>query len=483
MAEERPVRRIGAVAVLVGLLLTGVAVVASAAPVAAASNPGLVCNNQQNRPDKDCVDDKNHGTIATSFDTAGNLVFDLKAAEGFPGWRQIYICVGTGDTPTNSADCQGNTTTVLGPDAAVGNQYDVTDVDPDSTITEHAKDVSFAECATGITAVVKAGALPPGEFNWIVHVNSCRGTTDEAFGTATRPTTGDQKTYTCAAPTGVTSDAATLRATTTDLDVTAAEFSLTAASGGSPQVVAGVEDPDVRGKWSAAVTGLQPETSYTYDVRFVRSSGSTTAEDCAFATTKGPESYTCAAPTNVTENSATLRGSTTDETVDATLFELSSANGSTTRDGTESGDSNNWTASVTGLAANTEYTYTVDFRDAGVSHGTGSGAACRFKTLAASTTQTNPTTEQPTVVAGVAFTAPTPEAPPAAAAPVAAVTPTPPAAAAPAVGAAPLARTGVATDVLLPVGFGLVLFGAMASLVGRRHELALVRRPSGQHYR
>ena len=474
---ERPMRRIGVVTALLGLLVTLVAVVASAAPAAAADNEGLICNNQQNRPDKDCEGDKNHGTITSSFDTEGNLVFELTAAADFPGWRQIYICVGTGDTPTNGADCQGSTQTVLHPNDAGGDEYDVTDVDPDSAITEDTNDVSFAECATGITAVVKADALPPGGFNWIVHVNSCEGTTDEAFGRANPDGPGEGFTYACAAPTGVTSEAATLRGTTTDPDVTAAEFTFTSPAD-ETRSFDGVAGAD--GEWSAAVTGLQPDTAYKYQVTF--SAGEeevATAEDCAFATTKAPDTYTCAAPTNVTASGATLRGATSDESIDAATFTLQGANGSTVIPGTETGDSNQWTAEATGLAADTEYTYAVDFTDDGDSHGVGSGDACRFRTRTASvTTVSSP--EDDTQVAGVVFTAPTPEALPAAAPAAAAAAP--PVAPAPAVAAAPLARTGTSTDVLLPVGLGLVLFGAGMALLGRRQELAIIRRPHGLHY-
>ena len=485
-------RRVGAMAALVGLVLTMVAIIVSAGPATAAANPGLVCNNQQNRPEKDCVGDKNHGTIAASFDTAGNLVFDLDAASGFSGWRQIYICVGTGDTPTNRADCQGNTPTVLRPDAAGGDQYDVTDVEPDSTITEHAKDVTFGECATGITAVVDAGALPPGGFNWIVHVNSCEGTTDEAFGTAQTPDDDDEGfTYACAAPTGVTADGATLRGTTSDPAVTSAEFSFTSPAE-ETRSFSGVEDPDDDGLWSVTVAGLAPETAYEYEVAFFAGGEEVgSADDCSFATPRGPDSYACAAPTDVTASSATLRGSTTDELVDAATFALNSTNGSVEVAGAEVGDSNDWKAEATGLAAETEYTYTVAFADDGTDHGTGSGAACRFKTLAAaSTLAPGPgpgpgpdatVTASPQAddsrVAGIVLTAETPNV--AAVATVAAA----PVSAAPAVAATPLARTGVSIDLLLPVGLGLVLFGAGTVLLGRRQELAIVRRPPGQHYR
>ena len=474
---ERPIRRVGVVTALLGLLLTLVAVVATAAPASAADNEGLVCNNQQNRPEKDCEGDKNHGTITSSFDADGNLVFELTAATGFPGWRQIYICVGTGDTPTNRADCQGNTPTVLHPNDAGGDEYDVTDVDPDSAITEDSKDVSFAECATGITAVVDADALPPGGFNWIVHVNSCEGTTDEAFGTARPDGPEEGFTYACAAPTDVTSEAATLRGTTTDPDVTAAEFRFTSPADETGSF-AGVEGPD--GEWSAAATGLQPETAYEYEVTFSAGGEAVaTAEDCAFATTRAPDTYTCAAPTDVTASRATLRGATTDESIDAATFTLQSANGSTVIAGSETGDSNEWTAEATGLAADTEYTYTVDFTDDRDSHGVGSGDVCRFRTRAASVTTVS-VPEDDTQVAGVVFTAPAPEAlPTAAAAPAAAA----PASTAPVVATVPLARTGTSTDILLPVGLGLVLFGAGMALLGRRQELAILRRPHGLHYR
>ena len=462
------VRRTGTFTALLGLLLATIGLIASAAPVAAAETEGQICNNQQNRPEKDCVGDKAHGTI-TSAIVDGDLVFDLEANDGFPGWRQLYVCVGTGDTPTNGADCQGSTPTVVSPD-----DYAVTVDDPAGTeVTEHDKDVTFSECATSITAVVDASAVPEGEFNWIIHVNSCEGTTDEAFGTAGSSTA---ETYACAAPTGVTADAATLRGATSDEAVEAVEFQLTSPTTGT--AIAGTEGDE--GSWSAAVSGLEANTAYTYDVRFlVGEEPVGSAEDCEFATTKGPDTYACAAPTNVTATSATLRGSTSDESVDAAAFTRSGS--STALAGTETGNSNNWTAEATGLTPDTEYSYTVDFKDGSTVQGTGSGPACSFKTLASTSvvvTETITPTVQETEVRGVVLEAPAPDVAVAAAAAEVA----PAAAVAPAVLAAPLARTGVATDVLLPVGFGLVLFGVVFSLLGRRQELVLIRRPAGEHY-
>lgn len=455
-------RRAGAVAMTLGLLLSVLGVVTAAAPAAALQDTsGLVCNNQKDRADQDCEGANAHGTIATSFDADGNLLFDIDATGDFGGWKQLYICI-PGTAKTNRADCQGNTASVLHPQPAGGGAYDVT---VPATNTENDKDVTFA-CATSINAKVYASALPASaSFAWTVHVNTCGGGTDEAFGVATRtPPQGEDFTYECLPATGVGQTAATLRGSTDDEDVDAAVFSFTLPAGETRTFT----DDDATDGFSVDVTGLTANTVYEYEVDFyagdaVEPAG--TGAGCRFTTNSTPDTYACAAPTDVTATGATLGGSTSNGEVDAATFRLTPDGGATTElAGTEQGNSNTWSAAATGLTPATRYTYTVRFLDGADLAGAGSGEVCAFTTGAA--------------VAGVIETRPAPE-PEVAPAAVAAV----------AVAGAELPRTGIETDLLLPLGLALVLLGVAAVTLsgGRESQLVVVagllRRPEGQHYR
>lgn len=460
-------RRAGALATVFGLVLTVVGVVSTSTPAAALEDTtGLVCNNQKDRPDQDCEGANAHGTIATSFDADGNLLFDIDATDGFGGWKQLYICI-PGTERTNSADCQGNTASVLHPQPPGGGAYDVT---TPASNTENDKDVTFA-CATSINAKVYASSLPAStSFAWTVHVNTCGGGTDEAFGVATRtPPPGDDFTYACLPATDVTQTTATLRGSTDDEDVDAAVFSFTLPAGETRTFT----DDDATDGFSVDVTGLTANTVYEYTVEFFvgdATEPSGTGAGCRFTTNSTPDTYACAAPTDVTATTAVLRGSTSNGEVDTATFRLTPDGGATTElAGTEQGDSNAWSAAATGLTPATRYTYTVAFLDGTDLAGTGSGEVCAFTTGAQ--------------VAGIVETRPAVEA-------VAAVAPVESAAApAVAVAGAELPRTGVATDVLLPLGLALVLVGLAGVALGERRSVQLVliggvlRRPDGRHYR
>jgi hypothetical protein len=456
MAEGRK-RRIGAVGIVLGLLLSGLGLVAAVAPATAlADTTGLVCNNQKDRADQDCEGANNHGTISTSFDGSGNLLFDIDANPGFGGWKQIYICI-PGTDKTNSADCQGNTASVLNPQTS----YDVT---TPSTNTEGTKDVSFA-CSTSINATVLKSALPAsGPVKWTVHVNTCGGGTDEAFGTSTpTPPPGPNPQYLCQPATGVSQTGATLNGSTDDADVTRAIFTFTQGSSATFE-----DTSSAAGAFSAAATGLTANTVYKYKVEFFEGANTTavgTATDCAFQTSQKPPTYACEAATNVTSTSATLNGSTDDDEVDAATFVLSPAEG-TVAAGTETGNSNKWSAAASSLKPGTDYTYTVQFKDG--TDVAGTSASCAFTTGPAvlGVTQEQPAAPAPATAA---------VAPAAAAAPQTAAA----AAAAPAT----LPRTGLANDLLAPLGAALVLVGVAFVLLGRREQLALLERPAGQHYR
>lgn len=483
-------RRLGALTITLGLLGAFIGLIAAPTPVAGlAGTEGLVCNNQKGDPAKDCVDGNRHGTIADSFDAAGNLVFEIDADAGFRGWRQLYICLPTSGDPTKSADCQGNTASVLDPRPDPGGAYDVTaPVDND----EAAKDVSFA-CSTSIDAVVDADALPKSEtFNWTIHVNTCDGGTDEAFGSSTKTTPPvAAATYECvqASPIGTTS--ATLRGSTDDVTVTSATFTFTAPSGAP----AAMTDPTPdNGAFSVDASGLLPNTAYTYRVEFLVDGAAAavrTAEGCTFATTALPETYACVAPTGVTSSSARLRGTTSDDQVDGATFTLRP--GGRTFVGTADGD--DFVADVDGLTADTAYTYIVSFTDAGTEAGV-TDPVCEFTTAKASATgvaagnetrgssgpvgsspgssdspaQASPSSSSSPspgpAVAGEAADAPAGQA-------VVAGAALTPGAAAPAT----LPRTGGFTDVLMPLGVGLVAIGITIVRFGTRPEPAFVHAP------
>lgn len=456
------VRRAGAMSLVVGLILGLAGIVLTAAPAAAVDDTaGLVCNNQKGRSDQDCEGDKAHGTIKATIDATGNLVFAIEATGSFvgTGWRQIYICI-PGTQKTQSADCQGNTASVLDPRPQPGGAYDVT-VPADNS--EQAKDVTFA-CSDTIAATVDADALPEGDvFTWTVHVNTCGGGTDEAFGSVTRTPPPGAVTYSCAAATDITQTSATLRGSTNDADVTRAVFRFTAPADESRSFP---DDVPADG-FSAGVADLSANTAYTYDVEFFVGEAAEAvgrASGCSFTTNATPDTYECAAPEDVTATSATLVASTSNDEVDTVAFTLTSETGATTTiAGTERGTTNTWSAAATDLAPSTRYTYTAAFSDGTDVVGTAAGGGCAFTTSAA-------------VLSGGQQ-----QSPAAAAVAPAAVAP---AAVAPAVRAAELPRTGVATDVFLPMGLALVLVGLTALTLGLRKEpLVVLGRPAGQHYR
>lgn len=467
-------RRLGALTITLGLLGAFIGLIAAPTPVAGlAGTEGLVCNNQKGDPAKDCVDGNRHGTIADSFDAAGNLVFEIDADAGFRGWRQIYICLPTSGDPTKSADCQGNTASVLDPRPDPGGAYDVTaPVDND----EAAKDVSFA-CSTSIDAVVDADALPKSEtFNWTIHVNTCDGGTDEAFGSSTKTTPPvAAATYECvqASPIGTTS--ATLRGSTDDVTATSATFTFTAPSGAP----AAMTDPTPdNGAFSVDASGLLPNTAYTYRVEFLVDGAAAavrTAEGCTFATTALPETYACVAPTGVTSSSARLRGTTSDDQVDGATFTLRP--GGRTFVGTADGD--DFVADVDGLTGDTAYTYIVSFTDAGTEAGV-TDPVCEFTTAKASATGVaagNETRGSSGTPSGSSDSpapsqgSPSPGPVRVLAGEIVASGPSP---AASAVTPASLPRTGGFTDVLMPLGVGLVAIGIIIVRFGTRPEPAFV---------
>lgn len=260
----------GAVLIMLGVLFAVVGVVAS--PVAADEhNVVEVCNNQQG-DDQDCEGDQAHGTVTWSF-VDGDLVFDIEATDGSTEWKQIYICI-PGTEKSNGADCQGNTDSVLSPDG-----YEVTGA---SGVKENDKDVEF-DCDAEFGAVVPAETLAEldidtDDFAWTIHVNTCDGGTDEAFGRATVTTPPPVRSYTCAAPTIANGNDATLNGSTDDPNVDAASFTLT-KTGGSSQTVAATEGAD--GVFTGAANDLE-NGNYTYTITFTGPDLSKTSGECSF---------------------------------------------------------------------------------------------------------------------------------------------------------------------------------------------------------
>ncbi|HEX2850580.1 MAG TPA: hypothetical protein VHN98_08505 [Acidimicrobiales bacterium] len=442
-------RRAGALVLLAGLILVGFASFAGAAGAATApadnANDNKVCNNQSGDPTKDCQGDKYHGDVTTSFDTDGNLVFSITGVDGFTaGWNDLFICI-PGTPRTRSADCQGNTASTLSPTT-----YDVTTPTPN---TEGTKDVTFA-CSTAVTAVVEASALPAGTFPWTLHLNTCAGGTDEAFGSATRPPApGQDFTYECLAPTGVTSTGATLNGRTDDDTVTRAVFTVTGGPTVTDSTPTADDNEDLQ--FSGDVTGLTANTVYTYKVDFyVDGDGAQlvgSATGCQFSTTQA-HTYACAAPQNVTQTAARLRGTTDDATVNAAEFTVGDG---VTIAGTSDG-AGGWYADDSALPAGATTRYTVQFDDGSTPLGSASCEVGTAAVLIPAVEETPPTTApdvRPTEVAGVEVTRTDP---------------------APAVEGIQLARTGPShtPELLAAVGALLVLAGAAMTFV----------RPSGDHY-
>ena len=129
-----------------------------------------------------------------------------------------------------------------------------------------------------------------------------------------------------------------------------------------------------------------------------------TEPGCPFtATNVVVPTYTCVSGTTTGPNSATLVATTTDPA--ATQASFTTTPGSGTFAGTQ-GPAGTFTASATGLAANTDYTFTAVFKNAaGATLGTSTGT-CPFRTGGTPDVQVSKTSSVTTVTAGgtVTFT-------------------------------------------------------------------------------
>jgi hypothetical protein len=246
-------RRLGSTAFAVGLLLASIGVVAGGSSTAGAADATgtdtvPICNNQRSStPDTNCQGDALHGTVTTSYDADGNLVFDVLAtADGFVGWSGIKICIPQVG-PTDGADCTG----ADGPISPA--VYTVTGADG---VVENDKDVSFT-CDGDFRATVDAAVVDGDDApSFTVHLTACADGaaggatgTDEAFGTATRPsvatTTTSSTTTSSTSTTPTTVPATTTTTSTTSTTVpasttttpTTAAPTLTATPGGPTDAV------------------------------------------------------------------------------------------------------------------------------------------------------------------------------------------------------------------------------------------------------
>ena len=138
------------------------------------------------------------------------------------------------------------------------------------------------------------------------------------------PFTTGAVSYVCVAATGVTQTSATIGGETTDPRATRARFVVTPApAGGQPAIV------NLSSAASTTVTGLTPNTDYTFVVQFLPANSDTplgsssAAGGCPFRT--GAVSYTCVNAQAVTQTSARVGGQTNDPRVTQARFVLDPA--------------------------------------------------------------------------------------------------------------------------------------------------------------
>ena len=165
--------------------------------------------------------------------------------------------------------------------------------------------------------------------------------------------------------------------------------------------------------------------------------------------------YECSAATGVTRTGATLHGDTDDPSVSAATFTVFDGDGEVTQ-ATDNDGSNGWSARATGLRADTEYTYNVNWGSS-----TQTSGECSFVTdepLPVVEPPGPPPTTPPVVAPGQQ------NRPPQVLGEVFTNNP-------PAVAPAVLARTGSSTSPLVAVAAALILLGILMLVPFRRHEL------------
>ncbi len=236
------IRRIGALSLVLGLLLSYTAI-SVGAPAGAAPTATPVCNNQS-PAGPNCVGTENHGTVTAEIQSDGNLTFTFAGNANITGWNDIKICIPQ-VAKTNSADCRPQD-----PEILLSSQYslvDVTNPQPGS------KNIAF-DCDKNFSAIVDKSAFPSGTTpSYTVHLSVCNGGTDEAFGTAdafVAPTTTSSSTSssstsssstssTSTSSTSTTSTSTTTTTAPTTTTTTTAPTTTTAAGGGTPTTAGG----------------------------------------------------------------------------------------------------------------------------------------------------------------------------------------------------------------------------------------------------
>ena len=413
---SRALGRVGAASLSVGLALLGISFALPAAAVPSA--PVDVCENQQGTA-SDCVDPAPVGSVTTEI-RDGGIVFTITGAAGTT-WSRLALCI-PGTTPSPANDCDTTSASVLDPAAG---DYTVSGV---AGASSSSTAVSF-ECTDTLVATVPRDTLSGvnNPIPWALELTNCGGGSDEAFGSASRGSASGLD-YACVGVADLTATSARLGASTTDATVTSVEFTLT--QGGTGTIV----DTDASDGFSVVMSGLTPNTSYAYYVRFFNAEGTKVASEggCLFAT---PASQ----GTTTTTSSTTTSTSTTSTTSTSTTSTTSTSTTSTTAP-----TSTTSTTAPTSTTSTTAPTSTTSTTLAGTSTSTTTGETTT--TLAGERLAVLPTDLERPITGGVA----------------------PANLAAAGAGQAPaaLARTGLEST-LSTMGLSLVAFGGLALFAGR----------------
>ncbi len=238
-----PIRRIGALSLVLGLVLSFTAIAVGAPAGAAASSN--ICNNQQ--PGRaNCQGAEFHGTLTAEVQANGDLEFTIVGNSGFIGWNEIKICIPQVG-PTQGADCTGSDPEIVSP-----TQYELSGV---SGAQEFAKNVTF-DCDTNFSALVDKSAFPAGTRpTYTVHLSPCNGGTDEAFGTADT----FMATTTTSTSTSTTSTTAPTTTSSTSTSTTSTSTSTTTA----PTTTSTTSAPTTTTTTAPTTTTLAPTTTST----------------------------------------------------------------------------------------------------------------------------------------------------------------------------------------------------------------------------
>ena len=195
--------------------------------------------------------------------------------------------------------------------------------------------------------------------------------------------------YICTAASSITQTSAVIGGSTSNPNATKAQFVLDPAQGSAPDDAQFTAGPNSTRVFEANATGLTPNTTYSFRVRFLDNAGTvlgtTAAGGCPFTTQPIPPSYVCVAGNATSQTTATISGRTTNANATAARFVLAGGPGSAPNSTTPVAPDRTFQSNATGLAAGTAYTFQVEFLDnAGAVLGT-SANSCPFNTPAAPT--------------------------------------------------------------------------------------------------